>query len=60
MHMARQTKAAGMMIQVLTNTFDKEVQTTWHDDLAQDPLLVPRAVVEPFDLQSGHVLQDQP
>ena len=31
-----------------------------HDDLAQDALLVPLAVVEPFDLQGGHMLQDQP
>ena len=28
----------------------------WHDDLAQDPLLVPLAVVEPLDLQGGHML----
>ena len=32
----------------------------WHDDLAKDPLLVPLAVVEPLDLQGGHMLQDQP
>ena len=32
----------------------------WHDDLAQDPLLVSFAVVEPFDLQGSHMLQDQP
>ena len=31
-----------------------------HDDLAQDSLLVPLAVVEPLDLQGGHVFEDQP
>ena len=31
-----------------------------HDDLAQDSLLVPLAVVEPLDLEGGHVFQDQP
>ena len=31
-----------------------------HDDLAQDSLLVPLAVVEPLDLEGGHVFEDQP
>ena len=31
-----------------------------HDNLAQDSLLVPFAVVEPLDLQGGHVFEDQP
>ena len=31
-----------------------------HYDLAQDSLFVPLAVVEPLDLESSHVFEDQP